>query len=228
MFEKYTEKARKVIFFARYEAGQFGASEIKSEHLLMGLIREDKDLIDKAFNRSKNLLDLDFVRKEVETRTGKLREIEPYTYNLELSPEVKRILACANEEYRKLESKYLGTEHLLLGILHIEEMCVANEILRGQGLSLDYLRDRIISNIKYNNEINNKVENVGVFRDFKIGLVISTVGCLIISLIITLIASLTITTIVVCAVTCLIISLMITASYGIYLAVKVIKTWQKS
>jgi hypothetical protein len=147
MFEKYTEKARKVVFFARYEASQFGASEIKSEHLLMGLIREDKELINKVFKGSENLIDLDFVHKEVETRTHKLRGIEPYTYDLELSLEVKRILACASEEYEKLQSKYLSTEHLLLGILGIEETCVASEILRGQGLSFDSVRDRIKFNI---------------------------------------------------------------------------------
>ncbi|MBL8196192.1 MAG: ATP-dependent Clp protease ATP-binding subunit ClpC, partial [Blastocatellia bacterium] len=147
MFEKYTEEARRVIFFARYEASQFGASEIKSEHLLMGLIREDKELINKFFNGSKNLLDLDFVYKEVEVRTHKLRGIEPYTYDLELSLEVKRILACASEEYEKLQSKYLSTEHLLLGILGTEEQGIAGEILRGQGLSFDSVKDRIKSNI---------------------------------------------------------------------------------
>lgn len=191
MFEKYTEKARKVIFFARYEAGQFGASEIKSEHLLMGLIREDKDLINKAFNGNENLLDLNFAHKEIEMRTGKLRGVNPSIYDLELllvpiSTELKRILVCANEEYEKSQSMYLGTEHLLLGILGIEETCVASEILRGQGLSFDTVRDRIKFSINNNIEkrlgkddiienkhnINSKLKLVEILKDLKAEIVV--------------------------------------------------------
>ncbi len=54
MFERYTEKARRVIFFARYEASQFGAAQIEAEHILLGLIREDKHLTTRFFNRSQS------------------------------------------------------------------------------------------------------------------------------------------------------------------------------
>lgn len=51
MFERYTEKARRVVFFARYEAGQFGAPAIEAEHLLLGLMREDKALVTAFFSK---------------------------------------------------------------------------------------------------------------------------------------------------------------------------------
>lgn len=193
MFEKYTEEARRVIFFARYEASQFGASEIKSEHLLMGLIREDKELINKVFKGSENLIDLDYVHKEVEMGTGKLKEAIDDTYDLQLSLELKKILACASKERERLESEYLSTEHLLLGILGIEETCVASEILRGEGLSFDSVRDRVEHSIKDElindsvveqvSDIKDKFENVGMFRGIKKELLVSVVGLLIIALI---------------------------------------------
>lgn len=229
MFEKYTEKARKVIFFARYEAGQFGASEIKSEHVLMALIREDKDLINKFFNGSKNLLDLDFVYKEVEIRTNKSREHN--TYNLELSSEVKRLLSCAKEEYEKSQSIYLGTEHLLLGILRTEG--VASEILRGQGLSFDSIRDRIEHSIKQKSDTN----NIRMLRDFKL---VQTQEIIVLLSFVISTASLFIsytnfrsvvgredyqTLIVLFS---LVISSVITISYGIYLTIKAIKIWLRS
>jgi len=198
MFEKYTEEARRVIFFARYDAMQFGASEIRSEHLLMGLIREDKELINKVFKGSKNLIDLDYVHKEVEIRIGKLREATHDTYDLQLSLELKKILACASQEYERLESEYLSTEHLLLGILGIEETCVASEILRGEGLSFDSVRDSVEHSIKDElindsvveqvSDIKDKFENVGMFRGIKKELLVSVVGLLIIALILYILA----------------------------------------
>ncbi|MBP1611023.1 MAG: clpC, partial [Acidobacteria bacterium] len=66
MFEKYTEKARRVIFFARYEASQFGSPFIETEHLLLGLIREDKNLTTRFFPKSG--ASIDSIRKEIEGR----------------------------------------------------------------------------------------------------------------------------------------------------------------
>ena len=67
MFERYTEKARRVIFFSRYEASQFGASQIEAEHILLGLIREDKNLTARFFRSAH--ADVESVRKEIEGRT---------------------------------------------------------------------------------------------------------------------------------------------------------------
>ena len=66
MFERYTEKARRVIFFARYEASQFGSTTIETEHLLLGLIREDKNLTNRFL---RNQSSIESIRKEIEGRT---------------------------------------------------------------------------------------------------------------------------------------------------------------
>ena len=66
MFERYTEKARRVIFFARYEASQFGSTTIETEHLLLGLIREDKNLTNRFL---RNHSSIESIRKEIEGRT---------------------------------------------------------------------------------------------------------------------------------------------------------------
>ena len=67
MFERYTEKARRVIFFARYEASQFGAPAIEPEHLLLGLMREDKTLTGRFFPRAQ--ITIESIRREIEGRT---------------------------------------------------------------------------------------------------------------------------------------------------------------
>src|SRR2546430_9271180 len=67
MFERYTERARRVLFFARYEASQLGSISIETEHLLLGLIREGKGLTSRIFARSH--LSLENIRKEIEGRT---------------------------------------------------------------------------------------------------------------------------------------------------------------
>ncbi len=72
MFERYTERARRVLFFARYEATQLGSTSIETEHLLLGLIREGKGLTSRIFARSH--LSLESIRKEIEGRTGLPRE----------------------------------------------------------------------------------------------------------------------------------------------------------
>ena len=94
MFERYTEKARRVIFFARYEASQFGSPYIETEHLLLGLIREDKTLANR-FLRSHAALDS--IRKQIEAHTT-MREKVPTSVDLPLSHECKRVLAYAAEE----------------------------------------------------------------------------------------------------------------------------------
>ena len=68
MFEKYTEKARRVIFFARYEASQLGSRCIETEHILLGLLREDKALTSRFFPRADTTID--GIRKEIEGRTS--------------------------------------------------------------------------------------------------------------------------------------------------------------
>jgi len=138
MFERYTEKARRVIFFARYEASQFGSPYIETEHLLLGLLREDKNLANR-FLRS--AAQIDSIRKEIEGHTT-VREKVSTSVDLPLSHECKRVLAYAAEEAERLNHKHIGTEHLLLGLLR-EEKCFAAEILHERGLRLSQVREEI-------------------------------------------------------------------------------------
>ena len=138
MFERYTEKARRVIFFARYEASQFGSPYIETEHLLLGLIREDKALANR-FLRSHAAVDS--IRKQIEAHTT-IREKVSTSVDLPLSHECKRVLAYAAEEAERLSHKHIGTEHLLLGLLR-EEKCFAAEILHERGLRLSTIREEL-------------------------------------------------------------------------------------
>ena len=138
MFEKYTEKARRVIFFARYEASQFGCTYIETEHLLLGLLREDKALTNRFLRAHTSI---DSIRKQIEGRTT-LREKVSTSVDLPLSQESKRVLAFAAEEAERLSHKHIGTEHLLLGLLR-EDKSFAAEILHERGLRLTALREEL-------------------------------------------------------------------------------------
>jgi ATP-dependent Clp protease ATP-binding subunit ClpC len=140
MFERYTERARRVLFFARYEASQLGSVSIETEHLLLGLIREGKGLTSRIFARSH--LSLESIRKEIEGRTV-FREKVSTSVEIPFSAETKRVLQYAAEEADRLLHSYIGTEHLLLGILR-EERCVAAGILMEKGMRLGTLREDIV------------------------------------------------------------------------------------
>lgn len=141
MFERYTEKARRTIFFGRYEASQFGSAYIESEHLLLGLLRENKALAITFLHADGAVESL---RKQVEGQTS-IREKVSTSVDLPLSNECKRILAYAAEEAEKLSHKFIGTEHLFLGVLR-EQDCFAAKLLRERGVSLEMARAQIASN----------------------------------------------------------------------------------
>src|SRR6059036_2966442 len=138
MFERYTEKARRVIFFARYEASQFGSPYIETEHLLLGLLREDKALANRFLRSSAAI---ESIRKQIEAHTT-VREKVSTSVDLPLSHECKRVLAYGAEEAERLSHKHIGTEHLLLGLLR-EEKCFAAEILHERGLRLSTIREEL-------------------------------------------------------------------------------------
>src|SRR5437899_8829347 len=117
MFERYTEKAQRVIFFARYEASQFGSPYIETEHLLLGLLHEDKAL---TFRFLRSHASVESIRKQIEGHIT-IREKLSTSVDLPLSNEYKRVLAYAAEEAERLSHKHVGTEHLLLGLLREEK-----------------------------------------------------------------------------------------------------------
>src|SRR5258708_38381208 len=105
MFDRYTEKARRVIFFARYEARQFGSLFIETEHLLLGLLRGDKTLANR-FLRSDAAIES--LRKQIEGHTT-IREKVSTSVALPLTHECKRVLAYGAEEAERLSQKHIGT-----------------------------------------------------------------------------------------------------------------------
>src|ERR1700746_2428989 len=139
MFERYTEKARRVIFFARYEASQFWSPYIETDHLLLGLLREDKALTNR-FLRSH--ASVESIRKQIEGHTT-VREKTSTSVDLPLSTECTRVLAYAAEEAERLAHKHVGTEHLLLGLLR-EEKCFAAGMLHERGLELPAIREELV------------------------------------------------------------------------------------
>lgn len=138
MFERYTEKARRVIFFARYEASQFGSPYIETEHLLLGLLREDNPTVSRhlpspGYEES--------ILKQIKSQAA-VREKIATSVELPLSNECKRVLAYAAEEAMRLRHSHIGTEHLLLGLLR-ETGCFAEYMLSKRGADLNRLRKEL-------------------------------------------------------------------------------------
>ena len=139
MFERFTERARRVIFFARYEASQFGSHEINTEHLLLGLLREEPGL---AYRSVPNLQP-ESIRKTITERTERLDPI-PTNVDLPLSPSAKKTLEYAAQEADRLAHSHIGTEHLLLGLLD-EANSLAATLMREAGADVDRLRQKMAS-----------------------------------------------------------------------------------
>ena len=133
MFERYTQKARRVVFFYRYEASRFGSEYIDTEHLLLGLLRENKNLfrwLPKA--NPENLT------QRIEERLPRLTP-GATSVDLPLSAAGTRVLKHAAAEADRLGHRHIGTEHLFLGLLD-EKDCFAAEVLRDGGADAENLR----------------------------------------------------------------------------------------
>ena len=138
MFERYTEKARRVIFFARYEASQYGSMSIETEHLLLGLFRQDHALARKFLSEKGGAQSL---RDEIESQITRGERLST-AIEIPISAECGRILNKAGEESERLGTKHIAPEHILLGILQ-EHDCLAARLLHERGLTLDWLREEL-------------------------------------------------------------------------------------
>ncbi|HUS46809.1 MAG TPA: ATP-dependent Clp protease ATP-binding subunit, partial [Phycisphaerae bacterium] len=140
MFERFTERARRVMALANQEAQRFNHEYIGTEHILLGLVKEGSGV---GPNVLKNLgVDLHKVRMEVE----KLVKPGPDMVTmgkLPQTPRAKKVLEYAIEEARNLSHNYVGTEHLLLGLLR-EHDGVAAQVLMNLGLKLEEVRDEVL------------------------------------------------------------------------------------
>jgi len=137
MFEDYSEAARRIIFFARYEASQFSSPYIETEHLLLGLLRQDKRLISPLVRSSVE----NSIRGETERRSKKHEKIST-AVALPLSDGSKRALAYAAEEAERLGHKQISTGDMLLGLLREEEGRAA-KLLNERGVEISALRTEL-------------------------------------------------------------------------------------
>ena len=140
MFDRFTERARKVIILAKEEAKRFNHDYIGTEHILLGLIKEGESVAAAVLQ---NLgLSLDTIRLEVE----KLVQFGPSTIvsgDIPFTPKAKKVIELAMDEARRLGHNYIGTEHLLLGLIK-EGEGVASHVLMNVGLDLNKVRAEVI------------------------------------------------------------------------------------
>ncbi len=157
MFERFTDRARKVMALANQEAQRFNHEYIGTEHILLGLVKEGSGV---GANVLKNLdVDLRKVRLEVE----KLVKAGPEMVTmgkLPQTPRAKKVIEYAIEEARNLNHNYVGTEHLLLGLLR-EHDGVAAQVLRNLGLKLEEVREEVLNLLGANPEGAEGQEAVG-------------------------------------------------------------------
>jgi ATP-dependent Clp protease ATP-binding subunit ClpA len=143
VFERFTDRARKVMALANQEAQRFNHEYIGTEHILLGLVKEGSGV---GANVLKNLhVDLHKLRLEVErlVKAGP----EPVTMGkLHQTPRAKRVIEHAIAESRSLHDKYVGTEHVLLGLLR-EPDGIAAQVLMKLGLKLEEVRQKVLEQV---------------------------------------------------------------------------------
>ncbi|HYP30157.1 MAG TPA: ATP-dependent Clp protease ATP-binding subunit [Blastocatellia bacterium] len=130
MFERFTEIARRVVFFARYEASRLGAQAIEPEHILLGILREDSKLSLKCI---RNEMTVELIRNDLENRIRRSNNA-PAAADLPLSATTMLVFELADEESKKMSRPTIGNEHILLGILR-DERSLAARVLFDYGLS---------------------------------------------------------------------------------------------
>ncbi|MDD5496440.1 MAG: Clp protease N-terminal domain-containing protein, partial [Candidatus Omnitrophica bacterium] len=141
MFNRFTERARKVILLAKEEAKRFNHDYIGTEHILLGLVREGEGVA--AAVLASFGLSSDKIRLEVE----KLVQPGPSTIisgDLPFTPKAKKVIELAMDEARELGHNYIGTEHLLLGLIR-EGEGVASQVLMNMGLQLNKVREEVMN-----------------------------------------------------------------------------------
>jgi len=140
----FTPRAQQVLGLARKEADRFNHAYIGTEHLLLGLIKLGQGV---AVNVLRHMgLQLDVVRMEIEKEVGTGQPQQKAIGAIPYTPRVKKVLAFANKEAKALNHSYVGTEHLLLGLLR-EEEGVAARVLRHLEVDIERTRNEILSEI---------------------------------------------------------------------------------
>jgi Clp amino terminal domain, pathogenicity island component/UvrB/uvrC motif len=139
MFERFTDRARRVVVLAQEEARMLNHGYIGTEHLLLGLIHEDEGVAATALKAME--ISLDAVRRQVEAIIGEGQEIE--SGHIPFTPRAKRVLELSLREANQMGHNYIGTEHLLLGLVR-EGDGVAAQVLVSLGADLNRVRQQVI------------------------------------------------------------------------------------
>jgi ATP-dependent Clp protease ATP-binding subunit ClpC len=140
MFERFTERARKVVYLAQQEAARLGHNVVGTEHLLLGLVVEGEGVAVKALEVIN--ISLDRIRQEVQKIIGS-GEPNPFG-EIPFTPRAKRVLELAVDEGRQMDHNYVGTEHILLGLIR-EGEGVAAQVLKNLGADLEKVRKQVIT-----------------------------------------------------------------------------------
>jgi len=143
MFGRFTERAQKVLALALEEAVRLGHKDIGTEHVLLGLIREGEGIASKALQALG--LGLDKIQNEVESLIGRAPEQPANTtnYTPNYTPRAKKVIELSMDEARKLGHTYVGTEHILLGLIR-EGEGIAARIMNNLGISLNKARQQVL------------------------------------------------------------------------------------
>jgi ATP-dependent Clp protease ATP-binding subunit ClpC len=144
MFDRYNQSARRVIFLAREEAMQYGSPYIESEHLLLGILRENDALANRLAGKMGSV---NSFRREVEANTTVGRAVAG-SREVPLSADSKRVLILAAEEADELGHTQIALAHFLLGILRVEK-CIAAKILQVHGATLMTMREDTIRDMRW-------------------------------------------------------------------------------
>jgi ATP-dependent Clp protease ATP-binding subunit ClpC len=140
MFERFTDRARRVIVDAQNEARSLSHNYIGPEHLLLGLINEGDGVGAKALEAMQ--ISTDTVRGRIEDIIGR-GQAPPGTGHIPFTPRAKKVLELSLREALQFGHNYIGTEHILLGLIH-EGDGVAAQVLVGLGVDLDRTRQLVI------------------------------------------------------------------------------------
>ena len=166
MFERFTQGARRVIFFARYEASQYGSRFIETEHLLLGLFREGHSLVAKWFPGETDVEAA--IRTEIEKRITPRERIST-SVEVPVSAECKRVLILAADTSEQLGHQHVDLEHLLIAILRVETS-VAAEILSAHGLKQGPVIERFAKAPQQRNLSDDKASALPTLESFLSGL----------------------------------------------------------
>jgi ATP-dependent Clp protease ATP-binding subunit ClpC len=140
MFERFTDRARRVVVLAQDEARMLDHNYVGTEHILLGLIHEGEGVAAKALESLG--ISLDAVREQVEQVIGRGQQQAPFGH-IPFTPRAKKVLELSLREALQLGHTYIGTEHILLGLIH-EGEGVAAQVLIGLGVDLNRARQQVI------------------------------------------------------------------------------------